>query len=317
MPKVLTDHHIDFLNKILEKSEYSIFTKKDENKIFEEIGLSKMSIKHRAFKANLAYDFGYEYLEVDENTPGKAKVCMICKVCDKEHIMQNIKYQRRSYTKEPLCGKHYRKFITDSEKWRKRNSEAQKIAQNKKSTKEKQVISQKRRHTNPEVKKQYRKIGKSLWKNPVYREKVSASLKKKWEDPVYANKVFQNSKVQYHGTYEGLRYQSLVELSFILWCKENKYKVSRYNLKPIKYSQNRNYYPDFIINDNVIVEVKGSPEGFMHQRKEAILEKRSALQAFCKNTKYKERIVYKKDLPKRFYEEARKKHGEISKKVLS
>ena len=96
MPKVLTDHHIDFLNKILEKSEYSIFTKKDENKIFEEIGLSKMSIKHRAFKANLAYDFGYEYLEVDENTPGKAKVCMICKVCDKEHIMQNIRYQRRS-----------------------------------------------------------------------------------------------------------------------------------------------------------------------------------------------------------------------------
>jgi hypothetical protein len=317
MTKTLTSEDINFLNKILQESKYSIFTKKDERKIFESLGLTAMSVKHRAFKVNLEYTFGYEYLEVDKNTPGKANVCMLCSVCKKEHIMTNIRYQRRSYTKEPLCGIHYRKFITDSDEWKKRNSNAQKIAQGREETKEKNRISQKRRHLRPETKLRYHNIGVELWKNEEYREKVSSGLRKKWEDSSYADKVLQNSKMQYHGTYSGMKYQSLVELAFILWCESNNIQINRYNLGPVKYGENKNYYPDFIINKDIIVEVKGSPDGFMKQRSDEILEKRKALQTFCKNTKYKERIVYKKDLPKDFYKEARKKHAEITKKNLS
>ena len=315
--KILSETQINFIDSILLKSQHSILTQKDEKIIYEKLGLTRMMVKHRAFKQGIQYEFGYSYDELNKETPGKAKVSLICEVCGCEYITSNAKLLSRTYSNKPLCPTHYREVINNSPEWREKNRKAQLIAQNRKETKDKQIISQKRRHAKPEVKKKYVEIAKELWKDESYRKKVSNGLKKKWEDKEYAEKVLNNSKNQYHGYYHDLRYQSLVELSFILWCKNKNYKIQRYDIDPIKYGNNKNYYPDFIINGDTIVEVKGSPDGFMYQRKKQIIIKQKALQEFCKTSIYKERIVYKKDIPNEFYKLARKIHAEISKKKLS
>lgn len=306
--KVLTPEQIDYIKVLLKQNKVSIITQDILSKVQNKYDLNRLQIKRRATAAGFKIDIGYEWKEIKDNTPKKSCISLKCNVCKNEYITKLIKLEGRTYSKEPLCPKHYRDIINNSEVWREKNRQAQLKAQNRPEVLKKNSLSQKRRHADPKVKEQYRRIGKKLWENKEYAEKVANSLRKKWEDAEYAERVISNSKQQYHGEYKNLKYQSLVELAFILWQKSVNKKIERYNLKGIKWNNNRSYYPDFIVDNDVIVEVKGGPSGWMHQRKEEIILKQNALIAWCDNNKYSQRLVFKKDIPENFYRKAKEIH---------
>ena len=59
------------------------------------------------------------------------------------------------------------------------------------------------------------------------------------------------------GWYEGVRCDSTYELAFVIKCKNEGITIER-NLKYFTYgTKNRRYYPDFLINGDYFVEVKG------------------------------------------------------------
>jgi hypothetical protein len=62
------------------------------------------------------------------------------------------------------------------------------------------------------------------------------------------------------GKFNGIFWQATFELEFLVNCYENNINVKRYDLNGIKYFfENKEHYtyPDFIINDMYIIEVKG------------------------------------------------------------
>ena len=67
------------------------------------------------------------------------------------------------------------------------------------------------------------------------------------------------SKDKLQGYYYGIYFESGYELSFIHCCIKNNIMIKRSDLKiPYRYKgKTLYYYPDFIINDDVVVEVKG------------------------------------------------------------
>lgn len=304
----LSKREIEFIEKAMLEENISLINQHLLRKIQKELGLNRLQLARRSTKSNKSYKIGYTWNEINDSSPGKVWVSLRCKVCENEYIALNRKIRARTYSDDPLCASHYMKLVSSSQVWKEKNRRAQLIAQNRPETKEKNRISQLRRHAQPGMKEKYRQIGIDQWKNDEYRQKVTLSLKKKWEDPVYARKVFNNSKRQYHGAHEGIKYDSLVELSFILLMIDEQRTIIRYNLNAIKWGKGNNYYPDFIVDGNLIIEIKGSMKGYMNKKEKEILQKQKALANWCENTKYNQRIVLKKDIPKEFYKKAKEIH---------
>lgn len=70
----------------------------------------------------------------------------------------------------------------------------------------------------------------------------------------------ENSGICKHGKYNGIHCDSAWELAYILYCNDNNIPIKRCD-KVFDYFDNdgnkHRYYPDFIINDNEIIEIKG------------------------------------------------------------
>ena len=199
----------------------------------------------------------------------------------------------------------------NADEWRQTQSELQTIAQNTEQAKSRNRASQKRRFQNPEVIEQYREIGKELWTRKGYRKNVTSKLREKWKDPEYAERCAYSGRSKYQGTYEGMLYQSLTELAFILWKAD---VVQRYDLGPIAYEMDdgwHSYYPDFIIG-NAIIEIKGSLKGYFGrpERAELIRIKQKAAEQFCKTLGLSYRITVGKEIPKKYHTLARRLHGQ-------
>lgn len=66
-------------------------------------------------------------------------------------------------------------------------------------------------------------------------------------------------KKHHHGNYKGIHCDSSWELAYVVWCLEHNIKIER--CKEIRYYKlNKKickYLPDFVINDNEIIEIKG------------------------------------------------------------
>jgi hypothetical protein len=256
----------------------------------------------------------------EPTTPQKIYVRIICETCKEECLFTVSNFKSRTYPEKILCAKHYLKYVTSSDMWRKKNSNAQLLSQNKPEVKAKQILAQKRRHARSGMTEIYQKIGKKLWDDTGYREKVSNSLREKWKDKEYAKKVMENScgafKSRYQGNYYGIRYQSLAELSFIVWSYEQGLIIRRFDLSPIAWidenEKSRSYYPDFIINDTTIVEVKANRSGYgLRENDENLVKiKYNALVEFCRTSKYSARMFFATDINNRkaFYRKAKKIH---------
>lgn len=216
---------------------------------------------------------------------------------DKKHLWQT-------------CGKCWLIINTkEDDKWIIKNSQSQKIAQNR-----------------PEQLQKNRNGVRRSW-NYERRNLASSLLKEKWKnDEAFAKKAqnnlnnINNVKIGFgrgglKGVYNNIYYDSALELSFVLWCKHENILVKRYDLDPVKYVDesgvDRKYYPDFIINQNDIVEIKGSGLWYRKNYERNILKIEAARQQFDSYTV----IFDNDDAVKIFYQTARNIHNETYKKT--
>lgn len=290
--------------QIFELKDFKILTEDSLKEFMEKHKISFRAIKRRVVKSKLKILFGYSFQEYTNNKKlqsiyNKNNLYFVCK-CNFEAIVLLGSFQKRRY-KIPVCNECYKKEYFYDESWRENNKAAQLIAQNRPEVLEKQIASQKKRYENPEVIEHYRNIGRTLWENPDYRERV-----------------LKNSSISKCGIYNGLTYQSSIELAFIIWCQANNKKIENYKSVGIPYvweGKEHRYYPDFIIDDKTIVEIK-SKTGIYLRFLERNKIKFAALAEWCKENHYYARLIFDSDLGKRAIKEARKLHGEISKKKI-
>lgn len=233
-----------------------------------------------------------------------------CENCFTHYQIKVKKFLVRKH-RHPVCHDCYFKLYVFDAEWRAKNSQAQKIAQNRPEVLEKQRQSQKERYERggEEIIKHYQEIGKKLWEDPEYRAKQKDALTRNWKDPEFRHKIFSHYK-QYIGEYKGNRYYSLVEFAFLLWCEERDIKVKNYDGLGIKYvfqGQNKIYYPDYIVNDDTIVEVKGLGRWYEKHRKQ-IEAKNLALTSYCRSCNMKSRLVFNTDLGTILWKKAKKLH---------
>lgn len=205
---------------------------------------------------------------------------------------------------------------SENPEWIEKNSKAQLISQNLPEQKKKNAAG----------------VSKS-W-DKARKNKCSEWLKNRWRnDPEFAKSAIKNiqwttnpTDPKYvmimskslgtgglQGSYKGIFYQSALELSYILWCEEQKIPIKRYNLDPIQYLDENNisrlYYPDFIVHNDTIVEIKGYGL-YYHKNYERNIKKLQALKNL--GNKY-EIYVDTDEQTKTYYSKARKLHHEIKK----
>lgn len=94
------------------------------------------------------------------------------------------------------------------------------------------------------------------WNNDVElnrRNKISNSMMGKYGG------IRKGSGHGIKGSYKGIWCDSTYELAFVMYCIDHDIPIHR-NTKPYLYKYNgatHRYYPDFIVNNNQIVEIKG------------------------------------------------------------
>jgi hypothetical protein len=242
-----------------------------------------------------------------------------CEICN-----QNFKYsavkkfmQNRKSHKElwQSCSKCW--FITktsNSPEWIEKNRQAQLIAQNKPEQKRKNALAVSKSWTEAR-KKDAKKFLEDRWKNdPVFVKKALKNIQ--WtngEDIKKFNECMHKSigSGGLKGEYKGLQYDSALELSYIMWCEDRGIKIERYNLSPIIYKdenkKSRTYVPDFIINEDTVVEIKGLRLYYAKNYNRNILKIKSAKKIYS----YKYIIIFSDDeILKINYRKARSWHHE-------
>jgi hypothetical protein len=240
----------------------------------------------------------------------------LCIKCNKKFEYSNVKKFMRNrnnkINKKSLwqtCQKCWLIINTiEDPNWIKKNSEAQKISQNK-----------------PEQIKRNRDGVRKSWSNDR-RTKASNILKEKWKnDEAFAKNALKNLNCHNNvsigfgsgglkGCYKSIYYDSALELSFVLWCENNSINIRRYDKTPIEYidenGYKRKYYPDFIINKNDIVEIKGSGLWYRKNYERNILKIETAKKIFDNFI-----VIFDKDeCVKKYYKSARNIHNETYKK---
>jgi len=270
-------------------------------------------MEYIAFKSLQDNNFEYRGLS---NKPIKD----ICIKCNKTFEYAKLKKFIRSRVNIPKiywcqCQKCFLRYRTiDNSDWIEKNRKAQLIAQNKEEQKKKNAEA----------------VSKS-WTR-TRKNKASEYLKERWvNDEAFKNKATLNltNNRRYNftngiatgglrGLYNDIYYDSALELSFILWCEYNSMPIKRYDQDSIKYVDEntieREYFPDFIINNTTIVEIKG--KGIWYNRH----FERNKLKMIAAKTKFNAKycIYYDWDeQTKLFYRKARKLHHENKKKNVA
>ncbi len=298
-----------FLKRLLEE-KIPIEHKKHHN-LLNALGIT--TIKKMVDYNNFC-TLGVWRYELFKNSKIIAK--FICTSCNKESKNRLGKMFNRKYMMgEPICSQCILKVVTNTVEWKKTNSEAQLIAQNKPEQLELNKKIQIERHAQPGMKEKCSKLSKEVWNRPGYREKMINIARKKWDDPEYAEKVIRNTKrSQMTGDYKGLFYNSSYELAFLLQEETKRGNIAHvkrfYSYIPyVDFSGvTRHYYPDFLIDNNLVIEVKGiAPWTNLDQ----LERKNKAAAAWCKKNKMKYRLVIKDDIPHFLIREAKKIHIQL------
>lgn len=278
--------------------------------LFESYGLH---VENKTINLHDFCKLGEWKNEVFKNS--KINIKFICEKCNKDATTRVSKSLGREFFRlQPICPKCINNCVKATEECRIRNSNAQLISQNKPETKEKNRQSQLKRLDNQDIKQRYSDIGKQRWKNEDYRNKMCGIAKRKWDDPEYARKVIENSKNGgLKGIYKNTYYDSGYELAWLMKMDSEGQlcNIRRANLyiNYVNYSGKKShYYPDFILNETFLVEVKGY--GPWADIKNIEL-KNSAAKEWCKENCLKFRLVELKDIGSIWYRNALKQHKEI------
>jgi hypothetical protein len=255
--------------------------------------------------------WGYE---VFKNS--KIRVKFECKKCKKETDSRLEKIIKREFFPiEPICSGCINKVVRNTNECKKRNSEAQLIAQNKPEVKKRMSEILKERCSDVEYRKKMSVAAKEVWKREEYRDKMVNMFLERWENVEYAKKVIENrKKAGIVGFYKDYFYNSGYELAFLL--KEEEEKGSLLHIKRVDFyisykdrnGKRRSYYCDFIKDDNYLIEVKGYGPWVDLDKLE---RKNKAAREWCDNNCKKFRVIEYKDFGSFWYSQAKKKHKEL------
>lgn len=272
-----------------------------------------------------------DFKESKYNKKGRTNYKIIggtCSVCAEPIEYHSVKKFLRSRSKHldlmeqwDTCATCWKRIVQyDNPEWRKSNSEAQLIAQNKPEQKRKNAEGVSKSWT-PERRNEASILMKDRWENGS-KEEIGRMLNNLSWTSSKGDKFNEIMKKSFgtgglKGEYGGVEYDSALELSFLLWCEEENKSVKRYDLEPIVYrdeaDRKRNYYPDFILENSIIVEIKG--QGLYYRKNyERNIKKNEALKKFCLDSEYEMRYITGDDkILKQKYKKARKIHHENKK----
>ena len=207
---------------------------------------------------------------------------------------------RKHFPLKELCQKCYLNFTLSSDVVREINSKAQLIAQNKPETQEKQRLIQIQiRKDNPSIITRMSKKISKFWKSKdgeQRKKSVRLKLQNLWSTKEYQNlQALKNKNGYLSGHLNGIFFQSSYELSFINYCIDNKISIIRSNIN-FKYKNENKIMklciPDFIINENTIVEIK--PFKLINHKINK--NKIKAIKKYCKNNNLNFKLITEKDL---------------------
>ena len=202
-----------------EKRKEILYKKELEKKLKKKQRQNKLGTKDNPILWN-------DYNANDYSNGSKKWVKIICSECNKDSIIQIRKFENRKYGKGlPICSSCIMKYTTNLDEWKKVNSKAQLIAQNR-----------------PEIKEKMRKTIINKIKNDCeFRRKITR----------YSGKLC--------GYYNGIKFDSSWELS-ILYYYEYKITACEITIPYIFNDKQHLYLPDFDLylnNKKYLVEVKG------------------------------------------------------------
>jgi hypothetical protein len=201
----------------------------------------------------------------------------LCENCGLNFIIKQIKSFRRRDCVElrQLCNSCYLNFRCYSNpEWLKKNSEAQIVSQNKPEQKIKNALGVSRSWSKERRNLEAERM-RHRWKNATEDQKQKMLKCLDWKSESKDGFHQKMKKTAWRGgsdgIFNGIKYESILELSFLIECFERGINVKRYNLGGIKYldpnGKERLYFPDFIIFNKVVVEIKGHiwGEDYGHQ----------------------------------------------------
>jgi hypothetical protein len=274
--------------------------------------LSLSAVIRRANVSNRKLSAGYSWDEFknEKNPVGKRYLTFKCVVCNRRVEMLVVKFVSRKQ-QEPVCKEHYFDSFVFTPEWRKRNSQAQSIAQNKTETIEKHRKNSTQMWIDggENLRASVAQKTRERFANEAYRDAWSESAKQKWQDISYREKVIGKGKWSKTGISDGVTYASLAELAFVLWQRSIRHNVKRYDGVGISYlfmNKQHRYYPDYIVDGNII-EVKG--EYWFRKNKELVETKSEACKKYCGIIGIGYRLVFSRDIPREFYKKAKEEHA--------
>lgn len=186
-----------------------------------------------------------------------------CEKCQKPFSFLTKDFLKRDLP-DVLCNSCYLDLRCYSNpEWLEKNSQAQLIAQNLPEQKIKNAEEVSKSWTR-ERKAYQSKLSKDKWANSSPEEKenfLKGLAKHAQSDSFYSDCILNGFAKHVSGHYNGIPYASFLELSFILECEDRGIPIRGYNKEPIPYVFNgveRRYYPDFIIFDAFVIEIKGN-----------------------------------------------------------
>ncbi|MDO8640074.1 MAG: hypothetical protein Q7R33_00855 [Nitrosarchaeum sp.] len=221
-----------------------------------------------------------EFMTIEEankftgyNVKSKRLVKSNCEICHEDFTIGLTKWLTRKY-KVSVCRKCYvPKFVTKQQDWLEVNSVAQFEAQNR-----------------PEVKEKMRQSIKQMWHdNPEIKERMRQKIIEKFETESYRDAVLGSDNKGFVITRFGrLRFDSLGELSFLIKCDKDQSVTSltRWDKHGIPYfnGQEKRYYPDFILNNDTIIDVKS---GFVRSKDDNLEKKIEATRSQYEHMTFK------------------------------
>lgn len=286
----LTEEEISIIKREIELDNSLIITQSCWQRLLQLLPQLKneQTFARRATLSNVDFKIGYTWDEYRWGIDSTKKPLQIrCERCQVIYITFARSMRLRKHRVQ-VCPKCYVKYYQRDEAWRVNMVAKQKIAQHR-----------------PETLAKHRENSKAMWANnrerlleshrkmvtsQAYRDNMSRVMRDKWAtDSEYRDKVIGKGFYKHVGNFESIRYDSKLELAFLIkhFEENTTIKVARFELEngPIQYydpecNRIRDYYPDFIIDSNLVVEIKG--QHWIDVAPLTYAAKIAALSEFCK-----------------------------------
>jgi hypothetical protein len=259
---------------------------------YNEVGISKYALSGDCQRCGKHFSYSYviKFMRNRKNKPQKKELWNTCGQC---WLLINTVL---------------------SEEWMNKNKNAQLIAQNRPEQKKKNAEGVSKSWTK-QRKKRASKFLKDRWKNDEeFKKKALYNISwTQFNDARYDINIQKSwGTGGLKGRYNNIVYESALELSFVLYCEDHNVKIKRYDLNSIPYldenQKSRLYIPDFIINNDTIIEIKGYGLYYNKNYNRNIC-KIHAVKDFVKDKDLKFRLILEHDkIIKEYYKKARKLH---------